>query len=571
MTTARAIWRRFGTTDAISVPAFLVAFAAGLIGNFVTNADSIEFWLRLVILVVAQIAMWMPMSVCWLLLRRDPDRSRPWAVASSLVLGLGLRALVVGAAFSLLVGPQAAEWFQRFVGAVVNIGLAYVLCTILVTALRERRREIVQLKSTRSRLATSLDQAAAGFFQRNEQAVDDVCQVLVGALKGLDSRDAGAALATLQHTASEVVRPLSHELAATAPSFNADDLPVVVEKASWSEIIDSAATGRPFRPIATLVLLSFELLGAAVAFPAGTWWLPFAGMLVAVLLFLINIPLERLLIDRSRGVRILLVISASIVCAGLTGIASRVALGDGRAAVNVAIGIACFIVLFSLGTVVVSAVIRDRDRVIRELDESADALQRSLVRMRQAQWFQQKALSRALHGPIQAAVTAAALRLDAAMQHGRMAPAVIEDTRRGLLEIVDVLRDPDLSVVSVESGLARISGAWDGLCAVSVRVEEVALEHLESDSMLPSCVMDIASEAVSNAVRHGAATNVEVILEADGDGGKDLKLVVASDGGIRETASRRGLGTQLLDDCTLSWSGEFQHSGYRLVALLPAA
>lgn len=571
MTTARAIWHRFGTTDAISVPAFLVSFAAGLIGNFVTSADSMDLWLRLVVLAVAQIAMLLPLSVCWLLLRRNPDRSHPWAVAAALVLGLGLRALVIGSAFSVLVGPDAAEWAQRFIGAVVNIGLAYALCAVLVTALRERRREIVELKSTRAQLARSLDQAAAGFSERNEHAVESVCQVLADALDGLDSRDAGATLAALQHTASEVVRPLSHELAATSPSFDADDLAVVVEKTTWPEILDSAATGKPFRPIATTIVLGFELVGAAVAYPAGAWWLPFAGLLTALLLAVVNIPLSTLLVGRDNATRIGLVIAASVIVGLLVGFATRLALGDGRTAVNVAIGLACFVVLFALGTTVVAAVFRDRDRVIVELSESADALQRSLVRMRQAQWFQQKALSRALHGPIQVAVTAAALRLDAAMQQGRMTSTVIEDTRRELLEIVDVLREPDLSVASVESGLARISGVWDGLCSVSLRVDDLAQQHLDSDSMLRSCVIDIASEAVSNAVRHGAATHVEVVLEPGGDVGQDLKLVVASDGRIRESASRRGLGTQLLDDCTLSWTGEFEQSGYRLVALLPAA
>lgn len=569
MTAAREAWRRFGTTDAISLPAFVVTFAAGLVGNFVTNSAPIGLWLRLAILIVAGIAMWIPMFLCWLLLRREPTRSRPRAVAVALVAGLGLRALIMGYAFNAFVGPEHAKWTERFVGALVNIGLAFVLSAVLVTAMRERRRQIVQLKSVRARLTQSLDQTAAGFAERNEQVVDKVRQVLVDALGGLDASDADGTLAALQHTATEIVRPLSHELAATSPNFDPNEHPTVVEKTSWLEILDASATGKPFRPIATTAVLSFELLGGAVSYPEGAWWMPIAAVATAVQLSLINIPLSALLRGRGRATRIALVIAAALLCATATGVATDVAIGAGPTGTNVAIGIGFFSLLFSLGAVVFSAVARDRERVISELGASTDALERSLVRMRQAQWFQQKALSRALHGPIQVAVTAAALRLDAAMQQRQMTFEVIEQTRRELLDIVDVLHDPELSVSSLEKGFARISGLWDGVCSVSVEIGAAAEEQLADDSMLRSCVIDIASEAVSNAVRHGRATHVEVVLEAEGKEERDLKLVVASDGRIRQPLDGRGLGTQLLDDCTLTWTGEVMDSRYRLVALLP--
>lgn len=569
MTAAREAWRRFGTPDAISLPALLVAFAAGLVGNFVTNSAPIGLALRLTILIAAGIAMWMPMFLCWLVLRREPTRSRPWAVAVALLVGLGLRALIIGYAFSALVGPEHAKWMERFVGALLNIGLAFFLSAVLVTAMRERRRQIDELKSVRARLTQSLDQTAAGFAERNEQVVEQVSQVFIDALGGLDTSDADRALAALQHTATEVVRPLSHELAATSPNFDPSEHPPVVEKTGWLEILDAAATGRPFRPIATTAIFGLELLAGAVAYPAGAWWMPIVAVVTAAQLDLINVPLSALLRGRTRATRISLVVAAALLCAVATGVATEVAIGAGPTGSNLAIGVGFFALLFSLGTVVFSAVARDRERVISELGASTDALERSLVRMRQAQWFQQKALSRALHGPIQVAVTAAALRLDAAMQQGQMTSVVIEQTRKELLDIIDVLHEPELSVSSLEKGFARISGLWDGVCSVSVEIGAAAEEHLVDDSMLRSCVIDIASEAVSNAVRHGRATHVNVVLEADGKEKRDLKLVVASDGRIRQTLDGRGLGTQLLDDCTLTWTGEVMDSRYRLVALLP--
>ena len=196
-------------------------------------------------------------------------------------------------------------------------------------------------------------------------------------------------------------------------------------------------------------------------------------------------------------------------------------------------------------------------------------LQRRLVQWRQAQWFQQKALSRALHGPVQTAVTAGALHLDVAIRAGEVGSATVEQVRADLLQTLQGLGSFAASVTSVTEALHRIASTWEGLCAVSQDLEPQVDGVLAGNVPLRSCVIDIVTEAISNAVRHGDATVAVVSISLIGDGASDLLVVIESDSFGEDRQGGRGLGTLLLEECTLQWTLEDQPHGKTLTVLLP--
>lgn len=228
-----------------------------------------------------------------------------------------------------------------------------------------------------------------------------------------------------------------------------------------------------------------------------------------------------------------------------------------------------FCVVFTLGVSIAASLGRDRARIIAALEASSQVLQRRLVRWRQMQWYQQKSLSRALHGPVQASVTAGALRLDAAIRAGQADPAVIDQVRGQLLQTLGCLGSLDTLVASVKEALDRITSTWEGLCAVSTSLEDDANTVIRRDTALRSCVIDIVTEASSNAVRHGGATRVDVTISFTDSSQRDLLLVIASDGHRQDKPLGRGLGTLMLDECTLEWRLDDADAGTTLIALLP--
>ena len=92
--------------------------------------------------------------------------------------------------------------------------------------------------------------------------------------------------------------------------------------------------------------------------------------------------------------------------------------------------------------------------------------------------------------------------------------------------------------------------AWDGLCAVTWAIDDAALAAIDADATITSAVGDICTEACSNAVRHGAATIVEIAATTGAD---RLHLRIANDGAHPGERRGGGLGSAMLDAVALDW------------------
>ncbi len=215
---------------------------------------------------------------------------------------------------------------------------------------------------------------------------------------------------------------------------------------------------------------------------------------------------------------------------------------------------------------------RQQGEAERELALHTAHLNWSVVRLRQTQWFQGQALSRALHGPVQAAVTSAALRLDAAVRDGQTTDELAGRIRADLAEVVDVLDVDPAQTPELEDSLARIQGTWEGLSEVRIDVTDAARDLLRADPVAAALVGDLVTEAVSNAVRHGEATVVEVRLDgsvSQETSLRDVVLTVQDNGTPATPGARAGLGTSLLEACTLEWGRSTTGSGNVLRAVIP--
>lgn len=335
--------------------------------------------------------------------------------------------------FAVLLGDAEVKWSNRFVGALFNVGLAFLVSSYIVSAVRERRQQIAELQS-----------------------------ILLAELNSLDPADARRSLEVLQRTASDVVRPLSHELAKSRPG-EIEQLPDLVDaKVSWRDVVDSAAAGRPFLPGVTALFIGMEMVAASVAYPPGLGLFIVINLAFWGLLHLANAILGTALKGRGRGVRILMVASAAIAVGAVMACIVRVGLPGAPMVEGLTFGAFIFCFVFTIGVGVAAAFARDRERIGKALQESSRTLQRRLIQWRQAQWFQQKALSRALHGPVQTAVTAGALHLDVAIRSGQVGSATVEQVRSDLLSTLGGLGSFAASVTSVNEALHRIARTWEG-------------------------------------------------------------------------------------------------------------
>jgi hypothetical protein len=454
----------------------------------------------------------------------------------------------------------------RIIGNFLNIGVVLVVTAYVVSVMRERRRQIAQLENLRADLAESIDLVSLELNQRNEATIDRVKEVLLVELNRLDSTNPSGSLATLQDTASNVVRPMSHELATELPEEVVDPAEADPESTSWGAVLDRIVSGKPFRPVLTAAFMSLEaiavlatLRGVLVAMVA----LPFV---LAALLALANVIFERVSKRLGTPARLVLALILSALSGGILGAVIWVLIGGGPIAWALGVGGGVFAAGLAIGVSIGSGITRDRDRIIAELTESTRSMERSLVRRKQTQWLQNKSLSRALHGPVQTAVNAAAYKLDNAMRDGRVNVDMIEGVRSELISSLDILSHADGAVITVDQGINRIVAVWDGICNVNVSISQEVHVELKATVITRSCFIDIVSESVSNAVRHGRATRIEVSAELVDS---DIHLNVRDNGSAPFLHNSPGLGSALLDDCSTSWVLQLADSGRSLQAVIP--
>jgi len=567
----------------VTWPAFWVTYGLNLAGHFTTSGEvDGPIWARVAIVTVSQLVMFVPLVLLRRTIMRDPSRPRPWLALGAFVTAGAVRGVVVAWLLLATGLVTQARWGFRVPASIVNQGTVLVLAALMVDSIREHGQRMRTLLANRSALEQARVRAQALLAERADEAAERLKAILFAEVERIDSQAPEQAAADLHRTAAEVVRPLSHELAASIPPWSPEPIGASNLRLDWAQVLDDATRGRPLRPIATGLALG--VIGSAFIFSAfGSQ----AGVILAlailgpmVTLWAGNRALSRVLAGRSRGARVTLVVGATLAAAGAVAaiVFWTVRASEDRWAALSALLV--FMPALALLLTLARAAFEQQREMEGTLERSESDLRVGLVRVQQVQWFQHKALSRALHGPVQAAVTAAAIRIDQAQRAGSASPVLIEEIRGSLLASVDVLEASRDVVGPIGDTIDRIIATWDGVCTITVDLDPAAADCLARDEVLRSCTVDLMTEAASNAVRHGRARQVGIRLVC-----RDqlLELTVVDDGGAgpapagdREPGSpakdqRGGLGTRILDECALEWHRTPADRGSVLVARLPTA
>jgi signal transduction histidine kinase len=171
--------------------------------------------------------------------------------------------------------------------------------------------------------------------------------------------------------------------------------------------------------------------------------------------------------------------------------------------------------------------------------------------LRQEVWLNRRRIASILHGSVQAALYASAIKLAKSQQPTQT-------------EIEDVQRDITAAINKLESGegtenfvdvLRQIKEVWEG--AVEVELPEMTpqiLNQLESNQVASACASEVVREAVSNAVKHGKAEHVVIALEQTNP--HLLGITVTNDGQPLPAEIEAGYGSTILDEVAFAWQLE---------------
>jgi glucose-6-phosphate-specific signal transduction histidine kinase len=169
-----------------------------------------------------------------------------------------------------------------------------------------------------------------------------------------------------------------------------------------------------------------------------------------------------------------------------------------------------------------------------------------------------------LHGTVQSALTAAVNRLSNAKEVDEF---TVQMVNQDLLRATSAIDSNQSNSLNLEESFKELRDVWSGICSVNVKISERANRALTRNTDTTFCVNEIAKEAISNAVRHGAAKSATIEIDRVED--DLLTLEITNDGIPLRTRETSGIGSEMLDEICLNWSLENSGKKVRLYANLP--
>ena len=530
-------WQAF----AVSVPISLVA-AMGAIGNLAKTAS--DFWLAAAIAAATCVAI----GAFLYLLAKTFYRNRFKKPVSLWVVGL--TGLVSGAIFSLgialgksLLGANFFEdlWVQIFANSVLIAwwGITIALMLDATDRFSRQRDEVIEaaieIELVKVRGSATEQRLRESMNKKISSEISEARSTLKAAMKAAERNRKDASWQPIsrlmREIASDVMRPLSKKLW--------DSAAVVFPRPTLIQVLRNIVDAQPLRPLA-LTIIAVLLSASTLVKTFGQ--VPGQTVLTATIIYIwVAVPAAMAVIKRNPKLhRLMFIVTIfgfqifDTLAWMWAGQQAGVEVSVGTLAVNV---VACAVLI--LLTSGFGAFGNVNEVSLQAFRQDVSNKQLSVLVNNKVVSALALEASRNLHGRVQTRLLSCAAAIDRAAASGD-----IDLLNRALIEVNDIfdgaaLAQPEESILSLGKQLAAIAKHWDGLCEVNLNLDE-SLDGLPAKTA--SDIADIAEEAVTNAVRHGQAAQVDIRVE---DLGSTVGVTV-SDNGHFATDGAPGVGTELI-------------------------
>lgn len=428
--------------------------------------------------------------------------------------------------------PSAIGWPARLASS-ISIGLAWAIAISLILDSSDRFRarrtalldELVAAELERIRESQEADRLREVVGAHVDDILAETRDRLAHALEksshnsgGLRQAPAGEAASIVRAAASDVVRPLSHELHQRADAS--------YQPPRFSSVLRQLWASPRMPPLVTALLVSAQTSAEAVRNFGGT-----LGPLVA-LAYLAGLYAFLVVVDRT-GSRFPFMRRTVYLVGVVITLAANVWFAEGLSRNPVDPGDVLAVVAVSLVYILVTslydALRQARSGLLESLsrDVDADELRTRAIAHEMASALD--GMAQELHGRVQTQLVVCAAELDRASEAGDH-----EAVTRALTVAASVLEG---ATTPRESALHDVISAWASVMEVHADVSE-----LSGPDLSRADVMAVVEEGLANAYRHGDAAHADVQISRMAD---SLRIVITDDGrGFTEADA--GLGSRLL-------------------------
>jgi signal transduction histidine kinase len=550
--TAKRLFQQVGSRYALSNTVLLLflipAYGIGLI--FDQTRSSATFDYRFLSATVGYIATIIPLLVARIFLPNKPRRSRPVLIMTIFMLA----GLIRGATlleFSILTGEfQEGELIYRLVGGPLFTLIALILNAILASNYARHKEALSLLAAERLRLQVRSAGVLARVQQQQEELVAKVETLIRPAIRKIQetftNESSAAVINSLKDAADEVVRPLSRQVAEGQDDLNFESEPAAVRvKSALPKRVFLGEFLIPFWAATMsfgLLLSSTVLLekpGTAILVLALIFILIFSfGRIMQVLTYKLEVPTWAawILVPATYAFPL----SAFFLLKPLLNIQSN----DAQISTMIFFEMNLGLVLFFSQLVQLQR--RESTERLEEVNRQLEVIS---SRLSQELWLNRKRMAALLHGPVQASLYAAAMGM---AQTNNPSPEYLSKVQQDIEAALEQLNNPNrLESETLLSVLNQIKDLWSDSVEISIAVPKELEQEITNEPLTCEATIELTRELVTNSIKHGKATKVEVKLSAIEPNRFSVEV---SDNGLAPNPEiTPGYGTKVLNELSLNW------------------
>ncbi len=561
---------------------FAAALALGL--DRPRLGGSLVAWLGIAL--VAQVVIVLVAVPLRLTILRAGDRAaRPLTT----LLAFGLLGSVRGVTLNVValeVGLAGQiEWESRLIGGFLVGALAGGVTAYFTVSSLEHRATLRRLLEQRAALTATRERETAVLAQVRRELGQLVDEQVIRPLQALAEELRAATPSAARGTADRVdrlveehTRPVSALLLSLPDDAMIAPGTVVADSSdssTWRRLRDSsalAARSRPLQPLVPSMAIGIWGFGSLVLGDATP------GAVLAVLAAIAVTVAFTTLLDRvwHRVARVpdlgcvvlaILAVAAAIVAGVGTYVAVSGSLDPWKGITVV------FLVVVATAVArlraLAAALQTQREALEHDLRATVEELEWQVAHVRARVRAKREALARVVHGPIQATLVSVGARLTAAERDGRLDDALLRSLADELDAALTAIAEPRAPRIEIADVLGQFVRLWHGVVDIRIVIAPAAEDALAVDADAAATVVEIAREAILNAVRHAGSTTIAIDVALDG---ADVARVTADcDLTVQAPANASGSGSALLDRVTLSWHRTISERSVRLEARVPVA
>jgi len=169
--------------------------------------------------------------------------------------------------------------------------------------------------------------------------------------------------------------------------------------------------------------------------------------------------------------------------------------------------------------------------------------------LRQELWLNRRRTASVLHGPVQAALFASAMKLS---QEQKPTPELVAEVEQDIASALEKLNNPsNLEGEDISDLLNQIIEIWSDAAEISIEIPGSLEAAIAKQPLASEALIEISREFITNAIKHGKASSVSLKVSRLDD--LRIAIEVVDDGQGVPPGAKPGFGSKILSELSLVW------------------